>query len=118
MRKLWRRFRKKMISPPSAYLSAEQQIATRRAKYKNELSELTDEDLYKISLFTAQKINEVPPGKLYLTVALDGMPVDFYRGLAAIDILRERHGIGIVEAITEIKPPKTLAEKIKELLKL
>jgi len=88
--------------------SPELEAASKRNTYRNRLVELTDGELIKIYRTAEEKFGD----KKFNAYLLGCQPEEFYKGAAAVDVLRERHGDEFVEELTGVPQPKTLVEKI------
>jgi len=97
--------------PPSLGLEA----AGKRSRWKNKLSDLPDIELVRIIKSVEEEFGdkEIP----FLMIA--DQPDEFYKGAAAVDILRERHGPYYIEEKLSIRQPFLYKSyyKIREGLK-
>jgi hypothetical protein len=88
--------------------SPELEAAAKRNSYRDRLAELADEELIKIYRTAEERFGD----KRFNAYLLGCQPEEFYKGAAAVDVLRDRHGDEFVEELTGVPQPKTLVGKI------
>jgi len=88
--------------------SPELEAAAKRNSYRDRLAELADEELIRIYRTAEERFGD----KRFNAYLLGCQPEEFYKGAAAVDVLRDRHGDEFVEELTGVPQPKTLVGKI------
>lgn len=90
----------------------ELEAKAKRDYYRINLSSEEDEKLLRIFSETRFMF-----GAKLMTPGLPEQPEEFYRGVAAFDVLNDRHGPEFIEKYTGIRQPKPMKKRILDLVR-
>ncbi len=87
-------------------------IETRRTIAREVVSQSSDEELIQMFREWEQEYRgKLPKDRINHILYVSNAPESFYKGIAAVDVLRQRYGKDYVEELTGV-PQKTLVEKV------